>query len=571
MDVLDNVRNEFKEIIDYLVKKGELHERSEFEVRTFANYLESQTEQTRIRLIDVLQKINYETIVPNEEDKIWPDLEFWRGMDDYGTVVALNFGGGIETLNNFQPIVKGRYEDYIPYISETKVKQSIKINLEKFPISLHGRYEYKFNETYLYHAWLAFLWQDIDGYNCGIKVNTVENNSIVTFSFNDFLDSDFSSFVDYSCNKVKPAKINRYFPRKLSLKEIYLRALQKEHSYFPYKNYWRYFEKDDNFVEIVIYGYSTGIRKGKLADFKSVDVINIINHQTQKITYTYLTHFTNQMIFEGWREKFRPFGSTIKMNQSDYEFDFIELMNWPANKKNQFFEFTKESFENKIKATIPDSYYNFVKLLSEGNLFSGNTYFPINNLYTVQVKSFFNFYSLNAISILKLNQNSCYFWIGELMDDGNSKDILLSESILNYVRRILSNLFKEKNRLLGIVTESGEQFGKVVLGNKGKIEVCDYTFDKFIENVQNLPKQPEIFAAEENDVDFLSERINEGWDCNSSYFYQNAVTQAAEFNAHDALELLLKAGAKFSNNNYKTMTDIYDFQTIELLDKYYKK
>lgn len=184
--LIENIRNGFVQIIQYHIEKGELHQRASADVRAFSKYLEDQTEYTRRRLSEVIEKINYETIQPHEKYKAWPDLEFWRGMDDFGSSAALNYGGAVDILNGQEPVVKGRHDSYeMPSDSARHVaeknKKSIKIDPDRFPVSILGHYEYKFNEAALYYAWISYLWQEVEGYKCGIRAKTVQNNSIETF------------------------------------------------------------------------------------------------------------------------------------------------------------------------------------------------------------------------------------------------------------------------------------------------------------------------------------------------------------------------------------------------------
>lgn len=170
--LMENIRNGFEQIIQYHIEKGELHQRASADVRAFYKYLEEQSEYTKKRLSEVIEKINYETIQPHEKYKAWPDLEFWRDVNDFGSSVALNYGGDVDILNDQEPVVKERLDIYeIPSDSARheaeKSRKSIKIDLDKYPVSLLGHYEYKFNETALYYAWVGYLWQEVEGYICG--------------------------------------------------------------------------------------------------------------------------------------------------------------------------------------------------------------------------------------------------------------------------------------------------------------------------------------------------------------------------------------------------------------------
>ncbi len=167
-------------------------------------------------------------------------------------------------------------------------------------------------------------------------------------------------------------------------------------------------------------------------------------------------------------------------------------------------------------------------------------YFPVDDLYTVKVNKFFNIDELEITAKLKLVVELKYIWIGELAND-----------------------YK-----LGLnIDKVSDNYGKIVINENGIIKTCDYSFEKSVKYSQSNPKQPEIFAAEENDVEFLSQRIKEGWNFNTNYDYQYAVNQAAEYNSHESLLVLLESGATFKYKNYREMNR-YDSKTMEILDKY---
>ncbi len=318
----DKLESGFEQIINYFVKKGELHQKLEKKLKLFIEYLINQTENTKKRLSEVVEKFNYETISPNEDYNTWPILEFWRGVDDYSSVVGLNYDGDIDILDEEEPILLQNQENKNDTFNLIK---EIKIDLEKYPISSLGYYEYKFNEKALFYAWISFLWQEIEGYKSGIKVCTVENNSISIFSLNDFLNDNFSEFIESDSGE-KPPKLKSFFHRKLSLIEFFLRASQTSYPFNPYNNYWRYFEKDDDYIEIVTYAFLTGIRTGKKHN-SSGEVNQVEKHNSSGSVLKLITEFTNKMIFEGWEEKLRPLDFPEKMHENAFEFNIWTDLN----------------------------------------------------------------------------------------------------------------------------------------------------------------------------------------------------------------------------------------------------
>ncbi|MBT1706313.1 hypothetical protein [Chryseosolibacter indicus] len=523
-----------------------MHERAARDVRSFAAYLEDQTEYTKARLRDVITRLNYDTLEP-DGNKCFPYLEFWRGIDDFGSSVAINYDGGVDILQDEEFIVKPQYnhelheEDSVT-IAEAKAQNSVKIDVRKFPVSLLGYYQYRFSETALFCAWFAYLWQEIEGYQCGLKVRTVQNNSISMFSLNDFLDDDFSAFMESNYGG-KPPRVENFFPRKLSVIELFLRAGQFGYPFNPYKNYWRYFEKGDEFTEIVTYECATGIRSGKLSERFAAAVTGVTQHDNSKSALMEVTRFTNERIFTGWQEKFRPAGMPERMHNNAYDFEYWTGVSWYAGEEQKSRLKAEEvvRFENTYRIKLPGAFFHYLRLFNGRQYNNHYLYFPINDLRTVKVKKFYTLEELDRIAASSLSEDPNVLWIGLLDPDAS----------------------------LGIcVQDSSKDYGKIVIKGSSASQVCDYSFDKFARYAQSSPVEPEIFAARENDVAFLKERIEQGWDYNTTYMYQNAIGQAAEYNAHEVLELLLNAGARLNHKSHREITWLYDERTMDILDKY---
>jgi len=468
----------FDEIIQYHVSKGELHSRSEMKIRSFVNDLLKQTESSKNRLIEIIDRLNDRTIKPIDQYGPWPVLQLWRGSGTYGTTVELR----------------------------------------------------------------------------NSEINILDSTRI--FSLNDFLNGNFSTFQQSINHAIRNYRINRrkgiipvqpntsssYFPRKLSLVELYLRASQKEYPYNPFENYWRYFEKEGKFTEIVTYEFETSIRSGIINDRISQSAEQVIKHGDCQSAIRHLTQFTNQMIFEGWQEKLRPLNMSFKMREETFDYHI-----WTRVKSMyQLYSITSKSvdeFEIKHGIKLPRSFYHYIRIFNGRQYNSQDMNFPIDKLYTVHVEKFYTIDELDKISTSLVKKNPNHLWIGELSDE----------------------------RLIGIVVDvNSKLYNRIIISEGENIDTCEYTFDISAKYSQGSPKQPEIFAAEENDSIFLKQRIDEGWDFNKSYKHQTAIRQAAEYNSHEALEVLLEAGARMKTNNHREKTYIYDKRTMDILDRYHR-
>lgn len=549
MDLNTEMKNEFEEIINYFKSKGEMHAITEANTRSFIEYLLNQTSYTKRRLSEIIIDLNYETIERDEQYKVWPDIEFWRGVDDYGSRAMLNYDGGVADVENQENIVIGQYENFeikpdSIRLKENKERHSIKVDIKKYPISHLGYNEYRFSETALFYAWIAKIWQEVEGYKCGVKVKTVQNNSIATFSLNDFLPGDFSAFTDGSYGD-KPERLTNQFSRKLSLIELFLRASQSSYPFNPFNTYWRYFEKDGQFQEIGTYEFETGIRKGAISDSEKLALIDIEKHKDSKSALLCIRDFTNKMIGTGWQEKLRPLNLPSKFHENAFQYGYWTGIHWTEDQTAKLTEQQVQELEESLNIILPRSYFNYLRILNGRQHNKYNMYFPIDDLYTVHMEKFYTIeelYEYNHIDFVK-----------------SSKCLIIGESV-------------DSAQIAIKIEKESQSYGIITMIVDGVIKECKYPFEMFAKYAQGSPKQPEIYAAEQNDAEFLIKRLNEGWDYGTSYQYQNALSQAASCNSYDALEVLLEAGARLRHNKYREhMKSSYDEKTMEILDKYHKK
>jgi hypothetical protein len=293
----------------------------------------------------------------------------------------------------------------------------------------------------------------------------------------------------------------------------------------------------------VTYECATGIRSGKRSEHLTAEVTQIKQHDNSKSALMHVTDFTNRVILEGWEEKFRPAGLPERMHSTAYDFEFWTGVSWyhGEEEKNRLKAADIRKFEEDQRIKLPSAFFHYLRLFNGRQYNNHHLYFPVNDLYTVHVKKFYTLEELSQSAPTNLRENPAVLWIGSL----------------------------QSGESLGIcIQKENSDYGKVVTGSNTGFRVCDYSFEKFARYAQSSPVAPEIFAARENDAAFLKKRLTEGWDYNTEYLYQKAVDQAAEYNAHEALEILLQSGARLRSKKHREITWLYDARTMDLLDKY---
>lgn len=534
----------FEAIIQYFIDQEVLHDRAAFQTREFVAYLESQTDYTQQMLRQTIDLINYETLEPDPQTKIFPTLELFRGVDSYETRATLNYDGDVAEIDALEHLVKdwnwGEMTD-IERIAAQKKLLSHKIDTRKYPVSLLGATGDGLDQAALYYAWIAWNWQEIEGYRCSIQAATIQNNSANRYSLNDYIRDDFSMFME-NHRETKPPRLDAYFPRKLSIVELFLRASQKGYPFNPFKNYWRYFEKHDTFKEFCTYDCAVGVRTGRLSERQSAVVKIQEQHPDSKSALNSLTRYTTEAIFEGWEEKLRPPGLPDKMHARAYDFNMWTGISWPESKKeNQIRVEALKSFEAKFKLVLPDAFFEFLRMFN-GKINEYNRYFPVNDLYLKKVERFYPLAELESFRNQGMENHNHLLRIAEL----------------------------SAGEHLWLCTDPQRaDFGKLCVQTANNtFETCDYSFEKSVRYAQSHPVQAEIFAAQENDAIFLKKRLAEGWDAATSYHYLTAIEEAASHNAHEALEVLLQHGLRLRDKNFRARTYEFDEKTIEILEKY---
>ena len=463
-------------IIQYHIDKGVLHVREAHDLFRFAAMIESDTAYTKTKLQQFIKNINHRTVGRNK-DGCLPWIEFSHDMDDYGLTLYYEFGVDSALETEIGSIVRGRYELGTPTqdsaVADLEKRNAQKIDTNRFPISQWGFSSHQICEMDLFYTWLAFWWQELGGHECGLKVMTRENNSGASFSLNDFLVDKYSAYID-DYNDFEKCKINNYFPRNLTLAEVFLRASQPSYPFNPYFNYWRYFEKKNNFMEIVTYEFSTGIRQGLLTEHQSAQVINIKQHAAPVSAMRYLTNFVNTMIRDGWEEKFRALGLPERMHKAAYQFSFWSGIapNW-FNKNEKVHRLSLKDvlkFEMAYNLKLPDAFAHYLRLFNGRQYNKHLMHFPIDDSYTVEVEKFYTIDELSKHAIT-LKDNPDMLWIGTLVEGGQ----------------------------VGVcIKVDDEQYGQIMIDQDSNIRICDYSFEKFARYAQGSPISPDEYAAQIN-------------------------------------------------------------------------
>lgn len=387
----------FEKFIQYYKALGLLHPKFEFEIRTALKHYESKSEEVKAKFQRIKEKYNWDTCGDYEfDDEFDIHLEFWRGSGNFDTGVCLASVDGVgDNDAEFGSIITEHYSSfsYEDTAAFNKEMESIEANPNEFPPVREYEYEnfsYKIHHD-IFYAWFANLWQEAKGYESQMPAKIIQNNSVDMFSLNDFLWEGYSKFNLYREDELELEPVEKVYQRDLTIEELFLRADSEwDHWMSENTNFWRYFEKDGQFVEIGFYYRETVQRSGKLEDVKTAPIENLKRWKERKEVLKFMNEFVHQKTLEGWMEKLRPYGLPKKIHDDALEFDVN--FNWNGKEKD-FSEAAISNFEEKFGFDIPSKYRAFLGLI-KGKKQLGKSHFMTSN---TTAKKIAKIYSLNEI------------------------------------------------------------------------------------------------------------------------------------------------------------------------------
>ncbi|MCE3227235.1 MAG: hypothetical protein K0S32_1786 [Bacteroidetes bacterium] len=272
----------FGQIIEYYKKHPHFSAEVENNIVAIARYYVSISEQTRSVLSRIKDKYQYSKRNNFVLDlHLDTHLEFWRGSGDFNIAVFLADNTG----------TYDRDPEFGCFIEETTYSGHVEIeNYDELTLY------YMIYEN-LFHAWLAFLWQEVGGNETGMVVKILESNSAACFCLNDFAWDDLS---DYLYFRDTVSETPKYFNRDLSFEEIYSRAdLRYSYSKIPVRE--RIYSGHNLKIKVSLLPTQIKIENLSFNKILSIEVLNGSDKQNQqkyiKKMNTYLKGEWNDVTF----------------------------------------------------------------------------------------------------------------------------------------------------------------------------------------------------------------------------------------------------------------------------------
>lgn len=363
--------------------------------------------QTRERLRVFLNKYNFDTLDSFSEYPEYPSVTLFKGIDEWSLYPVIDYEGGVTGSDREIGIILTDPDIYPDNSQLDEIGWELR---EKIILT-----------------WLSKIWFDCKGYENGLVVKTLENNSSTSFYLNDLAWDDYSIYSRYNDKK---QRLNPFFKTKPGLLDIYQRVSLKPYPVYPYFNRWRFFKKDNDCIEFVRYGNETG--EGSTDSGQ----LQLIQHPSLAATMKYELQRSLQLREEGYEEFLPETTCTKPIYEGAIETRFHSGEHW-YNKEmeNRLSLDSINQFEKEYKLSLPFHFKHYLRLFNGRKYNNINLFFPTGNGY-LKVKEFYNFDELKkaapvpaSVSLFKKflsgNKTTAIHWLDIAVLSEESKKLSL--------------------------------------------------------------------------------------------------------------------------------------------------
>jgi hypothetical protein len=243
------------------------------------DHYESIRPETTRKFRKLLEKYNYDTIPVFAEYPEYPHVTLMKSIGELKFCAVIDYEGGVTGMDDEIGIIGSAPDFY--YEDESGMEDR----------------SWEFH-TNIVFTWLATIWQEIKGWEYGIVVKTLENNSVAVFVFNDLACDQLSEYVHYN-DKTK--RLSSFFKTDLSVLEIYSRVSLEEYPHDLAKSSRYCFRKDNERKEMTVKGNETEEKYLRETQMEPISEIKIHKNPVEARRYVMAT--TKNWIEEGFREE----------------------------------------------------------------------------------------------------------------------------------------------------------------------------------------------------------------------------------------------------------------------------
>lgn len=328
---------------------------------TLIEALDEAADQTREQLRAFLNKYNFDTIDTFSEYPEYPAVTLFKGIDEWSLYPVIDYEGGVTGSDQEIGII---FTDPAIYPDNSQLDEIGWELREKIILT-----------------WLSKIWFDCKGYENGLVVKTLENNSCTSFYLNDLAWDDFSVFNRYNDKK---QRLKPYFRTDPGLLDIFQRVCLKPYPVYPYFNRWRFFKKDNDCIEFVRYGNETG------EGAPGSGPLQLKQHPSLAATMKYELQRSLELTEEGYEEFLPESPCTKPIYEGAIETRFHSGEHW-YNKEmeNRLSLDSINQFENEYTLSLPFHFKHYLRLFNGRKYNNINLFFPTGSGY-LKVKEFYN-------------------------------------------------------------------------------------------------------------------------------------------------------------------------------------
>ena len=309
---------------------------------------EKRREDTKEKFQKLLVKYNFQNIEDFSEYPSYPQVTLFKGVDEYTFWPVIDYEGGVSDMDKEIGVIIQQADVEINFKTQNQIEEGL-----------------LFDKAWSYHhkiifTWLATIWQEIEGWESGMVVKTLENNSTAEFFFNDLSWDDLSIYKHYND---KESFVERFFDRDLTIFEIYQRVSINTYPINPYQNIWRRFSDGNEVFELVSYGNETGENKYPINQERAA--LNIVSHKNLIERIKYVHNKSKEWIEAGYREKLVKEKFKEKIYPEAIETAFHSgIAAYHSEQKNRLEIQQIEAFERKYGIQLPFHFKHYLRLFN---------------------------------------------------------------------------------------------------------------------------------------------------------------------------------------------------------------
>ena len=323
------------------------------ELTHWKKYLASRTPDLQVTLRRIIEGIKDKTLLKNQQANI-AEIEFYHGVDE------LDFW--LKIIDENHKLIEHEFgEEHIFKFYSPKIKYPSLDYKFVYPEDIDVYYEderyYRMlTEKHLeFFFWFSKNWMECEGHHIGYLTRTLENSIIRVFNLNKLIWGDNNH----------PIQNTYPYPLKRNLTDYELRRRIGLEDNQNHHTKWRYFEKENEFIEFGYFSFEYYTRTGLKTTFENTPYEKI------KFAKNEFTEKIDGLLNAGFEEKRRP-SLTPLVSPTIHDW---KIWCYPQESIIPIDEI--EKLEKFLNIKLPKTYRKFITTNTLQNFEKNKPHFPI--------------------------------------------------------------------------------------------------------------------------------------------------------------------------------------------------